>query len=338
MMDTGSPLIDSAAQIEIITELCEKLQACYIFPEVAEQICLHLQQTLLDGEYDGLTDGNLFALALTIQLQEVNHDEHLWVRWHEQPLPDGVSALNHEPAWQQQQKATAQAENYGIHKLEMLTGNIGYLDIRYLHKPVYAGEAIVAAMNFLSNTAAVILDLRQCMGGYPGTAALICTYLFPEEPVLLTSIYWRDEDLTQQFWTLPYVPGKHLVTQPLYVLTSKTTFSAGEMLALALQSRQRAKVIGQHTDGGANPGSSFRIHSHFEAFIPIGRTIDPLTGNSWEGTGITPDIITSPENSFNLAYKLASQTKIAGNDQHGPTIPVSSKIEMKNDLQRLNKP
>jgi hypothetical protein len=323
-MDTGSQLIDSTTQIEIVNQLCEKLQTCYIFPEVAEQICLHLQRTLQAGEYDGITDGNLFALALTIQLQEVNHDEHLWVRWHEQPLPDGASALYQEPAWQEQQKATAVAENYGFHKLEKLSGNVGYLDIRYFHKPAYAGDAAVAAMNFLSKTFAVILDLRQCKGGYPGSVALLCTYLFPAEPVLLTSIYWRDEQLTQQYWTLPYVPGKRLDTQPLFVLTSKTTFSAGEMLALALQSRRRATVIGEQTDGGANPGASYRIHPHFEAFIPIGRTIDPLTGNSWEGTGITPDIFASPENSFDLAYKLAMQTILAGNDQAGSTMSVTS--------------
>jgi hypothetical protein len=99
-MDTQSHLIDSPTQIEIINLLCEKLKACYIFPDVAEQICYHLQQNLLGGEYNGLTDGNLFALALTIQLQELNHDVHLWLRWHEQPLPDGTSALFQEPAWQ----------------------------------------------------------------------------------------------------------------------------------------------------------------------------------------------------------------------------------------------
>ena len=92
-MDTDTNLIDPATQIEVINRLSDKINTCYVFPEVAEQIYRHLQQTLAQGEYEGLTDGNLFALALTMQLQEVNHDEHLWVRWHEQALPDGESAF-----------------------------------------------------------------------------------------------------------------------------------------------------------------------------------------------------------------------------------------------------
>jgi C-terminal processing protease CtpA/Prc len=229
------------------------------------------------------------------------------------------------------------AENYGIYKLERLSGNVGYLDIRYFHKPAYTGDAAVAAMNFLSNTTAVILDLRQCTGGYPGSVALLCTYFFTEEAVLLTSNYWRDEDLTQQYWTLPYMPGKRLERQPVFVLTSKTTFSAGEMLAFALQSHQRAIVIGEQTDGGANPRASYRIHPHFEAFIPIGCMIDPLIGGNWEGKGIIPDIVASPENSFNLAVELALQTILAGTEQADPTVPVLCKKEVKNALQGLNK-
>jgi C-terminal processing protease CtpA/Prc len=326
-MDTESPCIDPTTQLEIINQLCERLNACYIFPEAAEHICHHLQQTLVDGEYDGLTDGNLFALALTIQLQEVTHDEHLWVRWHEQPLPDGEPALRNALDWQEQQKAAARSENYGFHKLEKLSGNIGYLDLHYLHKPAWAGDAIVEAMNLLSDSAALILDLRQCKGGYPGSVALLCSYFFGEESVLLTSIYWRDEDLTQQYWTLPYVPGKHLDKQPLYVLTSKTTFSAGELLASTLQLHRRAVVIGEQTDGGANPGASYRIHPHFEAFIPIGRTIDPLTGSNLESFGVTPDITAPPEKSFDLAYQMAEQTLLKGINKDGYLQPSNKDIK-----------
>jgi hypothetical protein len=335
IMDTDTNLIDPATQIEVINRLSDKINTCYVFPEVAEQIYRHLQQTLAQGEYEGLTDGNLFALALTMQLQEVNHDEHLWVRWHEQALPDGESALRNEPAWQEMQRVNARAENYGFHQLGILPGNVGYLDIHYFHKTTWAGDTAVAAMQFLSEAGAVILDLRQCKGGYPATVALVCSYFFGEEPTLLTSIYWRDDDLTQQYWTLPYVPGRSLSDKPLFVLTSKITFSAGEMMALALQSYQRATLIGEKTDGGANPGTSFRIHPHFEAFIPIGCTIDLHTGASMDSTGIVPDIPATPENSFNLAYKLALQTILVKFEQSGGAINQAYKDEVKKALRAV---
>ena len=63
---------------------------------------------------------------------------------------------------------------------------------------------------------------------------------------------------------------------------------------------------------GCRSGASYRIHAHFEAFIPIGRVISPLTGLNWEGCGITPEISVPREYSFNAAYKLALQSVIAG--------------------------
>ncbi len=96
-MVTDSAIMDSQAKIEIIQVLCEKLRVCYIFPEVAERICAYLQACLQSGEYDELVDGNLFALALTLHLQEVNGDEHLWVKWHAQALPRGGWSVAAEP-------------------------------------------------------------------------------------------------------------------------------------------------------------------------------------------------------------------------------------------------
>jgi C-terminal processing protease CtpA/Prc len=166
-------------------------------------------------------------------------------------------------------------------------------------------------MNFLANTNALIIDLRKCTGGYPGMIALILSYLFGEEPLHLDSIYWRDDDVTQQYWTLPYVPGKRYGDKPVYVLISKVTFSGGEGFAYILQTRKRATLLGDKTDGGAHAGASYRIHPHFELFIPIGRTINPVTGTNWEGCGVAPDISTPPEQAFTAAYNMALQSIIA---------------------------
>ena len=307
-METDSALMDSQAKIEIIQALCEKLRACYIIPEVAERICAYLQACLQSGEYDDLVDGNLFALALTLHLQEVNGDEHLWVKWHAQALPEDDGQLRLNQDWQAERRLEARLENYGFCKLERLPGNIGYLDIHYLQRPEWGGETVAQAMGFLAHTQALIIDVRQCLGGYPGMVALVCSYLFGEDPIHLGSIYWRDEDITQEYWTEASLHGPRFTDKTVSVLTSKATFSGGEMLADVLQSHKRATIIGEQTDGGAHAGASYRIHAHFEAFIPIGRAINPLTGTNWEGSGVTPDISVPAEQSFNTAYKLALQS------------------------------
>lgn len=303
-MDTTQAVIDAASHIEIIKCLSEKLKAYYVFPDIAEQICMHLKKHLDDEEYSNITEGELFALALTKHMQEVNSDEHLWVRWHLEPLPDD-DTLRHNREWQEKQMLEARLDNFGLHKVERLPGNIGYIDIRCFHKVTWGGDTAIAAMNFLSNASALIIDLRKCTSGYPAMIALMGSYLLGEEPIHLSSIYWRDDDMIQQYWTLPYVPGRHFGDIPVYVLTSKVTFSGGEEFASILQTRKRATVIGDKTDGGAHPGASYRIHPHFEAFIPIGRAINPVTGKDLEGIGVTPDISVPQEHAFIAAHYMA---------------------------------
>jgi len=126
----------------------------------------------------------------------------------------------------------------------------------------------------------------------------------------MRSTNWRDEDLTQQYWTLPYVPGKRFGDKPIYVLTSKDTFSAGEEFVYNLKTRQRATLVGETTGGGAHPGSPYRLHPHFEVFIPAGRAINPITNQNWEGSGVVPDIAVSPAQALKVAYRMALKSII----------------------------
>lgn len=319
-MNVTQEVMDTAFHIEIINRLSENLRAYYVFPDIAEQICTNIKKHLDDGEYSQITDGELLALALTLHLQEVNHDEHLWVRWHPEPLPNDDS-LRENRAWQDERMLEARLDNFGIYKLERLAGNIGYVEIRYFHRPAWGGDTMTAVMTFMANMNAMIIDLRRCTGGYPGMIALFTSHLFGEEPVHLSSIYWRDDDLIQQYWTLPYVSGKRFGDKPVYVLTSKATFSAGEEFASILQCRKRATVIGEKTDGGTHPGASYRLSPHFEVFIPIGRTINPVTGTDIEGVGVTPDISIPQEQAFTAAYQMALRTSLASLGEPG-SIPL----------------
>jgi len=305
---------------EIIESLSDKLRAYYIFPYMAEKICESLKEHLEDGDYKDITEGEFFAYALTTHMQEICQDEHLWVRWHSEPLLDDEENLRLSEVWMQEQQLQAKIGNYGFHKVERMAGNVGYLEIRNFHRPSWGGHIAVAAMNFLSNTDVLIIDLRKCSGGYPGMVSLISSYLLGEEPVHLNSIYWRDDDFTQQHWTLPYVPGQRLDDKSLYILISKQTFSGGEGFAYDMQARKRAIIIGEQTDGGAHPGASYRLHPHFEVFIPIGLPTHPITGKNWEGVGVTPDIPVSAELALKVAHKMALEAIIEklGRPKSGP--------------------
>lgn len=309
-MGTRQVVIDTTTLKEIVQGLSEKLRAYYVFPDVAEEICAHLQKRLDDGEYADIAEGEFLAFALTQHMQDVSQDEHLWVRWHPEPLPDHEGELRHNREWMEEQRAAARLHNYGLHRVERLPGSVGYLDIRKFHRAEWGGDVAAAAMNLVANAHALIIDLRKCEGGCPGMVALISSYLFGEEPVHLNSLYWREDDVTEQFWTLPHVPGQRFGDKPVYVLTGKDTFSAGEEFAYNLKTRRRATLVGETTGGGAHPGASYRLEAHFEVFIPVGRAINPITQDNWQGSGVVADVSVPQEQALAAAYSLALRAVI----------------------------
>src|SRR5690606_18540332 len=105
--------------------------------------------------------------------------------------------------------------------------NVGYLKFNMFAEPEICGPTATAAMNFLANVSALVIDMRQNGGGSPAMVAYVSTYLF-NTPTHLNDLYTRMDDSTRQWWTVPYVPGERLAAQPVYVLTSSRTFSAAE--------------------------------------------------------------------------------------------------------------
>jgi C-terminal processing protease CtpA/Prc len=182
--------------------------------------------------------------------------------------------------------------NYGFQEVAVLPGNIGYLDFRRHQPPELAGDTLLAAMGFLANCDALIIDLRNCSGGNAYMNCYFSTFFFPEATKLY-DMEFRGDNFTERFWTLDYLPGKKLVNVPLYILTSAYTFSGAEAFSYRFQSLKRATVVGEVTAGGANAGGVLDVPPFFRVYMPMGRPIEPLTKTNWEGTGVIPDIKTS---------------------------------------------
>jgi len=289
-------------QQQVVNTISALLNANYVSPELGRQAAEYIESRLAAGEYSKIPSAAGFADALTADLRSVTHDRHLTV------VPDtGVAPPSSiEAAVAQNERAARQAAraNYGFEKLEHLPGNVGYLDLRGFSPSEVGGPTAIAAMNFLGNSSAVIIDLRQNGGGEPSMIQLITSYFFVAS-VHLNDIYWREGNRTAQFWTLPYVPGKKMPEMPLYVLISSGTFSAAEEFAYNLKALKRATIIGETTGGGANPGDSFPVGSGFAVFISTGRAINPVTGSNWENVGVIPDRAVSSKDALDEAYREA---------------------------------
>jgi C-terminal processing protease CtpA/Prc len=302
--------VDAATRNAVIDRLIKLLNEDYIFPETAAKMEAALRDHQQKKDYDKLTNATSFAGALTSHLQEISHDKHLRLQYSSREIPPETE--NHEPSAEQmaQFREFLRTSNCGFEKVERLPGNVGYLDLRQFAPATECGETVVAAMSFLANADALIVDLRRNGGGDPAMVALISSYLFDSEPVHLNDLYFRKDNTTHQWWTLPYVSGKRYgAAKPIYVLTAKRTFSGAEEFTYNLKNLKRATIVGETTGGGANPGGGRRLNDHFGVFIPTGRAINPITKTNWEGTGVSPDVEAPADKALKIAH-LAAMKKV----------------------------
>jgi hypothetical protein len=296
--------IDAATRAKVIDGAIASLNEFYVFPETAKKMEDAVRARQKRGQYDSVTDGDAFANMLTNDFEEVSHDKHLHVNFSPTKLPERIGERNPEAAAQYRKQM--ERSNCGFEKVEILSGNVGYLKFNMFADPDVCGPTAIAAMNFLANVAAIIVDLRENGGGDPKMVAFISTYLFAE-PTHLNDLWERKGDKTQQYWTLPYVPGKRLDGKPVYVLTSKRTFSGAEEFTYNLKNLKRATIVGETTGGGAHPVSGHRIDDHFMIGVPFARAINPISKTNWEGTGVDPDVKVAAANALATAQKLAGE-------------------------------
>jgi C-terminal processing protease CtpA/Prc len=168
-------------------------------------------------------------------------------------------------------------------------------------------------MELVSGTEALILDLRENGGGAPDGVVYWCSYLVPmgRNGTHFNDIYERESGETKQFWSLPWLPGSRYLDRPVYVLSSDHTFSGGEDFCYTLQAIGRAEVIGERTGGGAHPTRMIPIGSTMAIGVPFARSINPVTGTNWEGTGVTPAFEVPAEEAFGIAYERALRHVLA---------------------------
>ena len=209
--------IDSATRTQVIERVLSRLNESYVLPEVAARMEQSIRARMRQREYDKINSSALLAQTLTSNLAEIAQDKHLGVGFSYDPIPISSEQKEPSPEDRERFRRMAASINFGFEKVERLNGNVGYMELDGFVTTDLGAETAIAAMQFLANTDALIIDLRYNGGGLPGTAQLISSYFFSETPVYLHSIYWREGNRTEQFWTLPYVPGKRYVDKPVHL-------------------------------------------------------------------------------------------------------------------------
>ncbi len=93
---------------------------------------------------------------------------------------------------------------------------------------------------------------------------------------------------------------------PLVVLIDRGTASAAEIVAAALQDRNRAVIVGERTFGKAAVQELTELSNGAAIELTIGYYLTP-SGKRLEGQGLDPDILVSPNESKSVAETRALQ-------------------------------
>ncbi len=319
------PEIDAKFRSETIDATLRLLKDKYAYPEIALRMETAVRERQKRGEYDSLADGARFAEKLTADLRAVFDDKHLKLSYSEKPFSARSSKAGAPTAEEiAAAKLRQKRENFGWERVEILKGNIGLIRINYFAPLDWSAETFTAAMNYIANTDALIVDVRKNSGSMDINAIpFLCSYLF-DKPVPMGDIFSRETNETRQLWTYAQVPGRKYTDKPVYLLTSPKTASGGEAFVGHLKRLKRATLVGETTAGATMPGMSHRINEHFSIWISTGRASNGTFQN--ENKGIIPDILVSAENAQNTAHLLALKTILQ---------TMASDAEWKSELEKI---
>jgi hypothetical protein len=273
----------------------------YTFSNLVPQ--LHAALAEHRAEYLAVDDPKTFASDVTEGLYAVAHDKHLKVFYDEVVFPStGKTA----PDRTELKAEISKTRNFGFSEALQLPGNIGYVAITGFDDMPQTKTTIDAAMAFLANTDALMIDLRQNGGGVAGSIDYLMGY-FLRNPTELTTLVFSapGQQHTDRQFSAASVDGERYLGKPIYILTSSHTFSAGEQFAYDMKVLRLATIVGEPTGGGANPGRFFNLDHNFAVFVPLGHAVNPYTHTNWEGVGVQPDVATAADGALLTAYTAA---------------------------------
>jgi hypothetical protein len=313
-VESAERKVDELRRVAIIDTVAARLRELYLYPDIAQRMEERIRSRSGAGSYDHIESLEVFVARLTEDLLSVFPDGHLEIGvLREDPRGEGAAE-----DWWEEQVESSRFNNFGLWKVERLPGNIGYLDLRKFDYPSIAGEPVTAAMKFLAHADALIIDLRRNPGGRGELSQLLLSYFFEDHRVHFLTEQDGVRKLTKQWWTVPYVPGRRKPDVPLYVLTSPSTGSAAEEFAFVLQNLGRATIV-----GGTTAGAAHKTHVHtypdlcIEIHMPDGRSYDPRTRHDWEGDGVAPDVVVSPQDALEIAHADALERLLASETDPG---------------------
>ena len=297
------PMVSQSAEISqkekntFIIKLQEKITQQYVLTDKIDLVVNALSQLKTSDAFQQATSYQETAKLAATTIR--NFDGHFSVLWRD------ANKMTKQKTDYEGWFSQLARKNSGFNKVEILKGNVGYIDFWGFDNLNERSRKKAEAVLFLvEDTDALIFDMRKNGGGSPEMIQLIMSHFLPEK-THLNSFYNRLTGDSTEFWSFDDIQGVVRPKLPIYILTSHFTFSAAEEFSYNFKHLKRATIIGEATGGGANPVHFVELGDGFRASSPISKAVNPITKTNWEGVGVKPDIPIDADKAFDAAYQLA---------------------------------
>jgi len=275
----------------------------YVYPETGQRYAAAIRAAIEAGRYASLS-GDALAKAIDEDVNAVSPDGHLRVR-----PPAGSTPAAAAPG-----SGPVRVRPPNLPAIEQpgwIAPGIAYVRFNLFPQDAAVTEAAAKFMTDHADAKAIIFDIRTHRGGGMDQMDVMFPWLFAEPTRLVTMATRESVDaqggspiaglasmrpakgdpgmVTREHWATPNA-DKRLRDAKIYVLTSGASGSAAEHFALAMKHTGRGTLVGDATGGANHFGYGEELGGGFQAFIPVGRTYDPVTGKDWEGDGVAPDV------------------------------------------------
>lgn len=296
---------NSSFQPALVLEMAKILLENYCLPENLVGMQEAIQQAINSGEILQISDRKTLATVLTVGVQGALNDPRLTVSYEPNFVPVMPPML---PLLPKDQLIRLVRNSF---KVDILENNVGYLRIDQI-----IGQETAAKLDSLlqdniwdkiAQTSSLIFDLRYSTAGeLSGVPFIISYFSDPGTLIHIDTIYDRPLNTTRELWTIPSTMGKRYGRKKdVIILTSRRTIGAAEAVAYTLKNLRRAITVGERSAGGSVKVQKIKIaQSNFYITVPVARSVNPITGQSWEVSGVSPTVSVIAKEAVTKAKSL----------------------------------